>query len=276
MKFSVLMSVYKKEKPEYLEACLDSIANQTLLPNEIVLVEDGPLTDELYQIIQNWKEKLPILKSLKLKQNLGLAVALNSGIKNCSHNNIARMDTDDICVPERFEKQVSYLTNHPEIDILGSQIAEYDVNMENFLHFRNLPCSHDKIFKFAKTRVPFNHMTVVFKKDQVLKVGGYAEHVRIMQDWTLWGKLLNNKRIAANINEVLVKARTGNELFTRRRGLSYIKHETASIAFLYKIRFIGIFYFIFNIFTHSLIRLLPIKIIKFFYSRVLRTKNENK
>jgi len=273
MKFSVLMSVYYKEKAEYLDACLKSIETQTLSPNEIVLVEDGQLNDELYQIIKNWKMRLNI-KSIKLKQNSGLATALNLGLRDCSHNIVARMDTDDICVPERFEKQISYLENHPEIDILGSQIAEYDENMNNFLHFRNLPCSHVSILKFAKTRVPFNHMTVVFKKDQVLEVGGYAEHVIIMQDWTLWGKLLKNKRIAANLNEVLVKARTGNELFQRRRGLKYIEHETASIAFLYKIRFIGFFYFIFNIFIHSLIRLLPVRIIKFFYSKILRTKNK--
>ena len=122
MKFSVLMSIYSKEKPEHLNLCLESIEKQTLSPDEIVLVEDGPLTKELYQMIKTWKEKMPILKTVALNLNSGLATALNYGLRKCKNNIIARMDTDDICTPERFQKQIEYLRKNPDIDIIMSDI----------------------------------------------------------------------------------------------------------------------------------------------------------
>ena len=270
MKFSVLLSVYHKEKPQHLKDCFESIENQTLPPNEILLVEDGPLTTELYNEIEKWKSRISFLKVVQLEKNSGLATALNFGIKHCAHEIIARMDTDDICTPDRFEKQINFLQENPDIDLIGCQIAEYDETMTKFLHNRILPCEHKAIIKFAKKRVPFNHMTVVYKKKQVLEVGGYAEHVRIMQDWTLWGKLFVAGRKAANLNEILVKARTGNELFNRRRGWEYIKSETAAIQYLYQVKFLSLSEYLFNVISHTAIRLLPKSMIKQIYKFFLR------
>ena len=133
MNFSLLMSVYKKEKPENLNACLNSIASQTFLPTEIILVEDGLLTDDLYIIIEKWKNKLKIIKSVKLESNSGLAIALNIGLKNCTNNIVARMDSDDICVPDRFKKQIIEFENDSSLVLLGGQVAEYDEKMEKKL-----------------------------------------------------------------------------------------------------------------------------------------------
>lgn len=270
MKFSVLMSVYKKEKLEYLDACLESISNQTLLPDEIVLVEDGPLTNELYQIIQKWKEKTPIIKSVKLKQNSGLAVALNTGLKNCKNNIVARMDTDDICVPERFEKQISYLKKHPEIDILGSQIAEYDEKMETQLGYRKVPLEHESIKKFAKTRTAFNHMTVIFKKNIISSLGGYPVELKKMQDFALWGHLLAKNYKTANSDEILVKVRTGENLFLRRSGINYLRNELNALKYIKNHNLINIYEYIFIYILKLIVRLLPIKILKIIYKKILR------
>lgn len=270
MKFSVLMSVYYKEKPEYLDACINSIANQTLLPDEIVLVEDGPLTTELYNTIQTWKEKISILKSVILKENSGLARALNIGLKRCSYNLVARMDTNDICVPERFEKQIAYLKEHPAIDILGSQIVEYDEKMETLLGYRKVPLNHIDIKRFAKTRTAFNHMTVIFKRDIVLKLGGYPESLRKMQDFALWGRLLSKNYRAANMSDILVKVRSGEELYNRRTGINYLKNELKALTYIRNHKLINFYEYLLIFIMKLIVRLLPLRILKIIYKKILR------
>lgn len=272
MKFSVLMSVYYKEKPEYLDTCLESIANQTLLPDEIVLVEDGPLTEELHNTIQNWKEKLSIIKSVVLKSNVGLAKALNTGLRKCSYNLVARMDTDDICVPDRFEKQFNFLKENPEIVLLGGQIAEYDEKMENIISYRKVPLMMKKIIKFSKKRSSFNHMTVVFKKDVIQNLCGYPEHLKNWQDFALWGRLLAKGHKAANLPDVVVKVRTGNNLFDRRSGLQYLKYELGALTYVFESGLINRFEYISTYLLKIVIRLLPRKVLKLIYRTLLRDK----
>ena len=148
MKFSVLMSVYDKEKSEYLKEALQSLVDQTLLPDEVILVEDGPIGKNLQEVIKKYRSLLNI-KSIKLENNCGLAVALNEGLKHCTHDLVARMDTDDISLPERFEKQIAYMQNNPDISVSSGWIEEID-DQGRFFCLRKLPETHEELVNFAK------------------------------------------------------------------------------------------------------------------------------
>ena len=159
MEFSVLMSLYIKENPQYLKECFESLKNQTLPATEIVVLFDGAVTAELEAIVTEYEAILPI-KAVKFPQNRGLGKTLNDGLNYCSHEWVFRMDTDDICVPERFEKQVKFIQQHPDVIMLGGQIAEFGENINDIVAYRNVPTSQEEIVRFTRLRCPFNHMTV--------------------------------------------------------------------------------------------------------------------
>ena len=168
MAFSVLISVYQREKPQYLEQALESLLEQTLLPTEVVIVEDGPLTDGLYAVIEAFKTRFAATVSVVLPRNVGLGLALNHGLKECHYPIVARMDSDDICKPRRFEKQLEILRTHKEIDVVGSWIDEFLGTKENIISTRKVPETHQEILHFARYRNPMNHPTVMFCKRVVI------------------------------------------------------------------------------------------------------------
>ncbi|MDU6106811.1 MAG: glycosyltransferase [Klebsiella pneumoniae] len=219
--FSVLMSLYYRENPIYLNECLNSLNNQTLPADEIVIVYDGPVGEELEKVVNKWERILPIKKVI-LSENVGLGCALNEGMKFCSNEYIARMDTDDICFERRFERQFDILRSDPKIDLLGTAIIEIDDDSNTRLKI--LPTKSDEIKKFVKLKNPFNHMSVVFKKTSVLEVGGYKHHL-YMEDYNLWLRMLANNKICLNISDVLLKVRVGKNMLQRRKGINYIKSE---------------------------------------------------
>ncbi|MEQ4713881.1 glycosyltransferase [Providencia alcalifaciens] len=226
IKFSVLLSVYKNEKAEYLYLALNSIIiEQTRLPDEIVLVKDGPLTTNLESIITDFEKSTAIpVKIISLKNNIGLGNALNAGLKHCSYDWVFRMDTDDVSLPHRFEKQINFIINNPEIVILGTNVEEYDCNMTVSLGVRKTPCTHAEIINYIKVRNPFNHMSVAFKKNVILSVGGYQHHL-FMEDYNLWIRVISAGYKSANLDEVLLNVRAGDSMIQRRKGLVYIKSE---------------------------------------------------
>lgn len=226
MKFSVLMSVYIKEQPDYLQQCLESIwTNQSKRPDEIVVVKDGPLTQQLDNIIDAWKTELGNnLKIVALPNNVGLGKALNEGLNKCSNEWVFRMDTDDICLPDRFEKQINYINQHPNIVLLGGQIEEYDEKMENILGKRIVPINQDDIKTFSIYRNPFNHMTVAYKKSIVLELNGYQHHL-YMEDYNLWLRIIAQEYQIHNLPDILIKVRSGKSMYERRKGINYIKSE---------------------------------------------------
>lgn len=272
-KFSVLMSVYYKEKPEYLDIALNSILNQTLMPDEILIVKNGKLPNELNEIINKYNKLYPTkLKILSWEINQPLGYALKIGVENCSHEYIARMDSDDIARKDRFEKQVEFLINNPQIDIVGSSISEFEDNPKKILSYRVLPEKQQEIYKFAQFRCPMNHQTVMFKKEAVLKVGNYIPFKDI-DDYYLWGRMLKNGAIFANIKDCLVNARAGNAMFKRRANLTYFFNNEMplQIEFL-KIGFINWLQFLRNIFLKFLLRALPTKLMGLYYNKFLRKK----
>lgn len=272
MKFSVLISVYHKEKPKYFEECLDSIFRQSLLPDEIVIVKDGPLTEELDNVlIQFIVREKEIFNIVQLPENRGLGTALNVGVLACKNNIIARMDADDICDSRRFEKQIEFLKTHKEIAMVGSYIHEFEGDIENIKTMRKVPIKDSAIKKYAKKRNPFNHMTVMYRKEAVLNSGNYQEFLW-NEDYYLWVRMIQKGYEFHNIPEVLVCARADENLFKRRGGLKYIKQDVKLQGFFNKIGFITKNQQIINSFCRSFVRIIPNQARKCIYIKYLRIR----
>ena len=269
MMFSVLLSVYWKEQPAYLQQSLDSIFTQTLLPDEVVLVKDGPLTDELDQVIEGYCQRYPILKVVPLAQNQGLGKALNEGLKHCSYDLVARMDTDDIAKLNRFEKQVAAFEAHPELDVVGAWIDEFEGDVGHVVSVRKLPERHGVIRKYAQKRCPVNHPVVMFRKSAVLSAGGY-QHFPLFEDYYLWVRMLLNGSRFYNIPESLLYFRMSPDMFKRRGGWRYAKDEVRFQYRLLDLKFIGVIQFCENVCVRFTVRILPNSFRSFFYKKILR------
>lgn len=268
MKFSVLMSLYDKEKPEFLTECFDSLTKQTLLADEIILVLDGQINANLQQVVSDFKTQLP-LKIIALEKNIGLGQALNAGLEQCSNEWVLRMDTDDICVATRFEQQINFIQNNPTIDVLGGQIIEFEQDISHGKKSRNVPILHDDIVNYAKFRNPMNHMTVAFKKSAVLAVGSYR-HAPLYEDYDLWVRLLLAGKKFANLPDVLVYARAGQTMYERRGGLDYAKYEIAMQQNFYTQGFLTMANVIKNLAIRLPVRLLPNSLRSLIYQKLLR------
>lgn len=220
--FSVLMSLYEKEKPEYLKQCMKSILHQTIIPNQIVIVKDGPLTDELEDVLAGYVGQNPKLYTIvPLDTNQGLGLALAEGIRHCRYDLVARMDTDDLSVRTRFERQLKEFQADPELDICGSHIVEFEDNPENVVAKRSVPLDDAGIKEYQKRRDAFNHVTVMYRKSMVLKAGNYQSCL-LMEDTLLWVHMIQAGAKCRNIDKSLVYVRIGEDMFKRRGGWSYL------------------------------------------------------
>lgn len=265
-KYSVLMSLYKKEHPEYLRLALDSMIYQSVKPDEIVLVEDGPLTDELYDVIKDYEQYLHIVKN---PQNLGLGLALNEGLKVCQNELVARMDTDDISKPDRCKKQLKCFEEKPELSIVGSHIDEFLGDTSNVISQRRVPLKFKDIYIYAKKRSAFNHPTVMYRKSAVLAEGGYA-NLKRNQDVDLFGRMLFKGYKAENIDEALLWFRSSDELAGRRKSWentwSYIK----TVKKFWKMGYSSFADYVMIAIAQTGMFLMPIKIQNYIYKRFLR------
>lgn len=274
-KFSVLLSVYKNENPKYLKMAIESIYfKQSLKPDEIVLVEDGPLTIDLYNIIGVLKSKLEDkLKIIKLEKNSGLGNALNKGLLICKNELIARMDTDDIAYSNRFEKQIKYMIENQSIDVLGSYMSEFIGDINNIICIKDAPVKN--IEKYMKYRDPVNHPTVILRKSKVLAAGNYQE-ILLNEDSYLWRRMLIKGAKFANLEESLLYFRITEDTYKRRGGWRYIKAEWFLQKKYLELKVINIFEFINNILIKTIIRIIPNNIRKNFYMFFLRKKLSKK
>ncbi|WP_318515054.1 glycosyltransferase [Photobacterium leiognathi] len=229
MMYSVLMSVYKKENPSYFYQALESIYRQEKKTFDIVIVHDGPLNEQLYKVIDDWKGKLDIVEVI-LKDNVGLGVALNEGLKYCKYDLIARVDTDDINLPNRFDIQYRYMVDNPDVALCGSHISEFNDNPDILVSKRLVPVG-DELSNSIFKRNPFNHMTVMFRKSAVLDVGGY-QHLQFMEDYYLWIRMYLKGYKLDNLDMILVNARIGNGMLERRKGFDYYKSELRFMKYL--------------------------------------------
>lgn len=273
-KFSVLMSVYKKENPIYLKAAIDSVINQTLMPSDIVVVCDDSLTDELEKVLDFYKSIYPELFNIVgYEKNQGLGFALNYGLQKCKYDLVARMDTDDISVKTRFELQVAFMDTHKNIDVLGGQIVEF--YEEEIIAKREVPLNHTEIIKFIKGRNPFNHMTVMFRKSSVIKAGNYID-LHFLEDYYLWVRMLVYNCKFSNLDEILVYARTGVDMYKRRGGYKYFKSWVTLERYMLKNKLISRLYYYFTLgFRFFLQVVLPDNLRGFIFKKIARKKVSN-
>ncbi|SJZ77273.1 glycosyltransferase [Anaerorhabdus furcosa] len=222
--FSVLMSVYYKEDPSNLELAFRSILiEQTQIPNEFILVCDGALNEKLDAVIEKYEKKFSnILKVYRQKNNQGLGKALNFGLTKCRYELIARADSDDICQKNRFEIQLIFMLQHPEISIISSYIDEFNTDYTKPQNIKKLPLKHAELVNMAKFRNPLNHMAVMFRKRDIIEIGSY-HNLPYVEDYELWVRAIINGKKLANIDSVLVHARVGNCMIKRRGNREYIK-----------------------------------------------------
>lgn len=266
--FSVLFSVYKKETPNFLRSAIDSVFNQTVTPNEVVIVEDGPLTPELYEVLDSYAKLYPELKRVPLKENKGLGLALAEGIKHCSFELVARMDTDDIARNDRFEKQLKAFENNPTIDICGSHMLEFENNVDNIVTRRRVPLKDSDIKKYQKKRDGLNHVTVMFKKSSVLAAGNY-QHCPLMEDTLLWVNMFKNGATAMNIDDYLVYVRIGSDMFERRGGWAYFKKYKQARKRIYRTGYISWWDYVYTLIVQFVVALIPNKIRGFIFKKLL-------
>ncbi|AJB49854.1 glycosyltransferase [Acinetobacter nosocomialis] len=271
MNFSVLMSLYYKENVIFLDECFKSIwLNQEVKPNEIVLILDGPIGEDLQNCVQYWTNQIgPVLKVIPLPHNVGLGKALNEGIKHCSNEWVFRMDTDDICTSDRFEKQLAFIEQNPDVVLFSSQVIEFNQDITDANVIKSVPLTHDEIKKFAQKRCPFNHMTVVYKRDIILSLGGYHHHL-FMEDYNLWLRVIGNNYKVANLPDVLLYARVGNGMHARRKGFQYIKSEKQLLDLKKQLKLQKPLYANMLFLIRSAFRLLPANMLGKIYNTFLR------
>jgi len=267
---SVLMSVYIKEKSEYVDQCFQSLLSQTIQADEWVIVEDGPLTKEMYELLDRYQTQYPrLIKRVPLKKNQGLGLALRAGVIECSNEMIARMDTDDIAREDRFEKQLAKFEKIPDLDICGSHIIEFEGTPKNILSKRKVPITHDEIVEYQKTRSAFNHMTVMYKKSSVLKAGNY-EHCPLMEDDMLWVRMILAGAKCLNVDDYLVYARTGTAMIERRGGWAYFNKYRSGKKQIKKTGFISEKDYLKAMVPQFVVSLMPKRLRLWVFTRLLR------
>lgn len=270
MNYSVLMSVYYKENPIYLRESLESMFSQTVLTDDFILVADGKLTRELYDVIDEFETRYAgIFQMIQLDENLGLGQALNAGLEHCKNELVARMDSDDISLADRCQLQMEIFTKNPEVDIVSGTLYEFDGDKNNIVVVKKLPENNDDIREYAKRRSPFNHPCVMYKKSTVVDSGGY-QHFLWFEDYYLWIRMLQNNAIAYNIPEPILLMRSGNKMYERRGGSKYLKQMVKFRKYMYDVKFCSLFTFIYVTCMQSFVCVLPTKLRVKIYKNFLR------
>lgn len=270
-KYSILMSVYCKEKAEFLWESMESVYNQTVPADDFVLVCDGPLNRKLDKVIEQMKSKFgDRIQVIRLKKNLGLGNALNEGLKYCKHELVARMDSDDISMNTRCERQLSIFDKNPRVDILSGTILEFQKNPECITEKRELPEKHEDICQFAHKRNPFNHPAIMLKKSAVEAVGGYQETYPMFEDYYLWIRMLQNGSVGYNLKNPVLYMRTSSDFYLRRGGLLYAKRLLRFRGWLYRTGWSTGREYVEGAILHALVCLLPNGIRKTIYKLLHR------
>ena len=268
--YSVLMSVYHKQKPEYLKQAIASIQAQTLPTDDFVLVCDGPLNDALDAVIAKKQQEMgKTLNVVRLAKNGGLGNALNEGIKHCKNELVARMDSDDIAYQDRCEKQIAVFYKHSEVSICSGIVEEFTSTPDVVDAKRVPPEAHEEIVEFAKKRNPFNHPCVMYKKSVVEAVGSYQDFY-LLEDYYLWLRMLMAGYQGYNIQEPLLHMRAGSDMYLRRAGWKYAKTQVKLFKFMKEQGFIGEGQYIKSCVIRSGSALAPNWLRKLMFEKVLR------
>lgn len=259
--FSVLISIYRKENPLWFREALDSVFTQTVQPDEIVLVEDGPLTPELYAVIDEYSQKYPVFNIVRNETNLGLGLALQKGVLACRNEIIARMDTDDFIPPTRFEKELHAIEQGYDVVSTWVSVFHEDFNQENWINDRTYPDTNEKLYKLAKRKSPVCHAAAMFKRSAVIAAGNYL-HCQYYEDYYLWVRMMIKKSTFFVVPESLYFVRTYDASMNRRGGFKYLKREISIIWIFYQVGFFSIIDVIVNSAIRIVGRLSPLSLRK--------------
>lgn len=271
---SVLIPIYYKEKPETILNCLNSMASQTVVPNEIVLALDNPSSDNVEKTIDEFISCSPI-KVVKCycDRGSGLGAVLNTGVNNCSCDYIARMDSDDVAVLNRLEKEKEFLDNNPDVDVVGSNIAEFDNNIEEIIAYRNVPANDADCKNMLKKRDPINHMTAMYRRKSVLKAGNYSKEMKSCEDTHLWTSFYANGLSFANIQENLVYVHAGKEMYERRGGKKAYHYVKKAINYKRDVKLISSIDALFQrVVNYTVLVLMSNKMRAYVYEKALRKR----
>lgn len=270
--YSILMSVYHGEKAVNFEEAVHSMMTQTVLTNDFVIVCDGELTEELDQVIDKYVALYPgIFNIIRIPKSPNWAHVLNVGLKACKNELVARMDSDDISVPDRCEKQILFLESHPEVDCVSTSLGEFFESPKKIDNVRSLPEKHGDIAEFAKRRCPLNHATVIYKKTSVIKSGAY-KYFPAYEDYHLWIRMLKKGCILHNMPEVLYLMRAGLNLYERRRGWKYCKEMLKFRLWMKKLGMINLMELVVYSMLNAIVLLMPNGCRAFVYQKFLRDK----
>lgn len=265
---SVLMAVWAGDRPEWVRAALASVRAQTLPATQVVIVQDGPVSADLAEVLVEAEESLPV-SLLVLAVNGGLAAALQAGLARCAHELVARVDADDVCVPDRFERQARVMAAQPDLSVLGGYVAEFETDPDRPYAVRDVPVGRAQVQRVARWRAPVNHPTAMLRRSHVLAVGGYSGFVGI-EDYFLWGKLLAAGRSLDNLPDVLVKMRAGAALGRRRGGWRYLRVEAALFRRFVQIGFLTPGQAVVGLAMRLPLRVVPAPLRSWVYRRLLR------
>lgn len=267
--FSVLLSVYAKEEPEYFRQALESLFQQTVRSDDVVVVEDGRLTDALEGVVREFESRYPELHVVRFEKNRGLGAALNDGLKYCRHELVARADSDDVCKPYRFEHQLKVFEEHPDYDLCGSWVDEFITDISDVVSVRKAPETPEENYLFGKKRCPVNHPTAMYKKSSVEAVGGYLTEY-FPEDFYLWAKMLNNGCKFYNLQESLVWFRYDPDTYKRRGGWKYAYDEAMTQVQIHRIGYTTWTRMMKNIAMRTTVRIMPDWMRSWVYKNLLR------
>lgn len=271
-KFSVSMCVYGKDNPQHFKTAVDSILNQTIKPNEVVLVVDGPVTKELEEIILQY-ETNSIFNIIRFAENRGHGEARRAGLEACKYELVALMDADDISAPDRFEKQLKVFRENPKLSIVGGNITEFVDSPENIVGKRIVPQTDTDIKEYMKKRCPMNQVTVMFKKADVDRVGGYIDWF-CEEDYYLWLRMALGGMIFENLSDTMVNVRVGKEMYSRRGGYKYFKSEAKLQKYMLKNKVIGPTTYLINVLKRLIVQvLLPNRVRGWVFKKFARVEN---
>lgn len=249
------MSVYKNDDPQFFKQAVESATiKQTLPPAEVVLVVDGPIPVSIDHVIKELQAELSMpMNIIRLVENVGHARSRQTGLDVTKYPIIAIMDSDDICDPTRFEKQITYMASHDKVDVVGAQITEFVGRQENIVGTRIVPLNDKDIKDYLKIRCPMNLVTVMFKKDSVQKVGGFIDWY-CEEDYYLWVRLAEHGYKFGNLNENLVNVRVGKDMYSRRGSWCYFKSEAKLQLYMLRHKVIGLPRYLFNILVRFIVQ----------------------
>ncbi|WP_070807775.1 glycosyltransferase [Megasphaera sp. DJF_B143] len=270
--YSVLMSVYYKEHPEYLRQSMQSMYDQTIPTDDFVLVCDGPLTLALDTVITDMQQAFGSrLHVVRLLKNGGLGNALNVGIQQCKHNLVARMDSDDVSRPERCERQLAVFRAHPEFSLVSGIVEEFSDTVDHVTVRRIVPEQQADILAFAKKRNPFNHPCIMYKKSDVEAAGGYQDFY-LLEDYYLWIRMLQHGFIGYNLQEPLLWMRAGSDMYKRRGGWKYFLSQRKLLCYMHQSEFITYGQYLMGTFIRLGVAMAPNNFRSFIFNNILRRK----